>query len=124
MANQPKLTLKSGVGKASGKPYTLLEVQVGTWKKTHFPTAFEKDYLIKYFEDGGKSFVTLNPDETINLQAGDYEYSLAIESTLERRYVVNYFRSLSSETKSTTEVAENDKINLNEEDDLKPNPFD
>ena len=121
MENNAHFTLKSGTGKASGKPYTLIAIQVGKWKATHFPTVFEKEYLQENWNNL-KPVISFNEvTEQIVLIAGDYEYNFTIESALERKYVAQYFRTI--KTTPSADNKDDAKIDLETEDELNENPF-
>lgn len=69
MARAGKITLKTGKGKESGKPWAGLLLEVGTWSELYFPKSkFEMEYLEKYLsgtdesKDDGK--IDLNDDDT------------------------------------------------------------
>jgi len=120
MENKPKITLVSGTGKASGKPYTAISLEIGKWRKLHFPNAFEKDYLVENFKDVERS-VTIDSYGKLQLIIGEYESSIDVPSSLETKYLTNYFLILDKQKKASTE--DDSKIDLESEDELKENPF-
>lgn len=52
MARKGTITLYKGVGKTSGKPFTALKLEVGSWNTLYFPTSrFEMEHIEKYLEE-------------------------------------------------------------------------
>lgn len=91
------ITLKQGTGKNSGKPYTALSLVVGKWRGLHFPTAFERDYLVEYLKDN-QGYITINRDkETLQLHAGEYSHEFVVDSKFEYKYIDKFFRDNNEE---------------------------
>jgi hypothetical protein len=60
MQNEPTLTIVSGIGKESKKPYTALMLKIGDWTQMVFTkSSFETKYILKYAEDNGIEIVKL-----------------------------------------------------------------
>lgn len=52
MAREGKITLYEGTGKASGKPFTALKLEVGDWSKLYFPESrYEMDAIKKMLSE-------------------------------------------------------------------------
>lgn len=118
MARTGTLTLNQGTGKNSGKPYTALKLTVGKWSTLHFPTAFERDYLVEYFKTQEGRIENSPSENTITLIAGDYSHQYVIESPFEAKYVKQFL------TTDDIQAPADSKINLEEEDTSSGSIFD
>lgn len=58
-----KIKLFEGKSKKNGKPYTCLELSVGTWTTLYFPQSkFEMDYIKKHLTEDQDDKLDLNED--------------------------------------------------------------
>jgi len=121
MARTGQITLEQGIGKNSGKPFTALKLKAGKWSTLHFPTQFEKEYLVEYLKDNQGSFTLDENTEKLVLQAGDYVHNYDVESKFEWNYLVKYFRD--DAPTPTTDSKDDATIDLSKEDELSENPF-
>jgi len=87
----------------------------------HFPTPFERDYLVDHFSDGKPAQLTLNDDGSLQINAGEYSDRYEIESKFEAKYVQDYFRVSQEAPKS--DRSDDNKLDLDNEDELNENPF-
>ena len=115
------ITLKEGIGQKSGQPYTALQLKIGKWTQLHFPTQFEKDYLVEYLKDNQGTITLDANNETLKLVAGDYTADYKVESPFEYKYIVDFFRI--QKEQATTDTTPNDNLDLSQEDPIKENPF-
>lgn len=106
----------------TGQPYTALSLNVGKWRSLHFPTAFERDYLVDYLTDGKTGqIIPSTKDGHIHLIAGDYEYDYPVSSVFEYKYINQFLRS--NENEESVDRTHDDNIDLEEEDPIADNPF-
>ena len=118
---QSSVKLIQDVSKKTGSPFTALKVEVGKWSTLIFPTQFERDYLVNYFADSKQATLSLNSDNTLQINAGDYSQRYKIQSVLEEKYVVNFLKS--TDETPTTDSQNDATLDLSKEDELKENPF-
>lgn len=116
--NTGTVTLISGIGQKSGKPYTALRLKAGKWTDLHFPTQFEKEYLAEELKDGKTGSFVFNPStRKILITVGEeYFADHEVSSVFEQNYLEKYFRPVEPETKTPSELSEDDKIDLENED--------
>jgi len=99
-----------------------LKLKVGKWSALHFPTEFEREYLVEYLKDGITGTISINETtEKLVLTAGDYSYNYDVESKFEWNYLVKYFRD--AKPAPSTDSQNDNNIDLSKEDELKENPF-
>lgn len=112
------IEIHSGIGKASGKPYTQLKLNVGKWNGFLFPTQFEIGYLKDYLKDGQTGTITLGKTERkeLNLSAGDYTHVYVVESNLEYKYIQSFLSS--NPTPSTDTQSHDATLDLETEDPI------
>jgi len=110
------IEIHSGIGKASGKPYTQLKLTVGKWNGFLFPTQFETEYLKDYLKDGQTGTITLGKAEQkeLHLSAGDYTHTYVVESALEFKYIRSFLES--NPTPSTDNQSNDASLDLEKED--------
>lgn len=64
MKNEPTLTIVSGIGKDSKKPYQAMMLQIGDWSTMVFPKSlFESKYIANYVLENEITVVPLNEYE-------------------------------------------------------------
>ena len=121
MARTGKITLKEGIGKNSGKPFVALKLEVGKWSKLHFPTQFEKDYLVEYLKEHEGTITIDRNTNNLYLVAGDYISDYKVDSQFELKYISQWFRD--GEAEAAVASNDDDKLDLSKEDELNTNPF-
>src|SRR5690606_7792559 len=113
-------TLEQGIGKNSGKPFTALKLKAGKWSTLHFPTQFEKEYLVEYLKDNQGSFTLDESTEKLQLVAGDYVHQYDVESKFEWNYLVKYFRDDEQTPCDTRQTTEDNTLDLETETPVPP----